>query len=254
MPPRIRKRITFNQSAEIRARTKRVRPLPVELRDRDPIVWDQLPKHPTFDSMWTEHQRLAYHAAYTIGRERGVDPRELFGVMVYKFNYALHYFNPEHGCKFSTFFWRFLRTWVETLHLRFESERRAVEWSLRNRDDTQWQEVLTNYAYHEQNRRLYRPPERDSDWTKQIIDEFADGRECWTFLCKELHPREREALELYYEGGFTHGEIAEHWGVSKQRVEQVKSRALERVRTRLAKLEKWLHLFKDGLKPQEDRQ
>lgn len=199
-------------------------------------------KHESFDRMWEENRGLVYHAAQYMSRHTGVKPEELIGTLVLKFNQALEYYDPSRG-KFSTLFWSHMRATLERDFLRFESDRRDLAYDLKRRDFAAWEETMRAYAYHEHGSKMYSVPEADKAWAESVIEEFPSWQEAWSFLSSGLHPREKDCIELYYLGKFTHREIAEHWGVTKQRSQQILDRALEKIRKKLAKFEEFRHLF-----------
>ena len=68
-------------------------------------------------------------------------------------------------------------------------------------------------------------------------DEALDARQNHGLLAQAaaaLPDRDREMLSLHYEEGRTLREIGAHLGVSESRVSQLHSRAIERLRARLA--------------------
>ncbi len=237
---RIKKKL-HNRSSSYKAKLK-----PVWTPKESKASYIDLPKHEDFDCMWEANKGLVFKAAYVIGGEKGADPQSLVGSLIFRFNYCLYHYDPARGT-FAGLFWLHLREFVDWIFLRHESERREVSFAIRRRDDKDWEDALKEYAYHEHGRKLYTVPDRDDEWTAEILDEFEDRRDLWRFLSKDLHPRYRDIIELYYEGGFTLAEISEHYGITRQRVQQIHARALESIRERLVKLERWVHLFKEKL-------
>ena len=53
------------------------------------------------------------------------------------------------------------------------------------------------------------------------------------YALESLGNREKSIVKLIYLAGFTENEIAEAYGVSQQRVHQIKERALQKCKTKL---------------------
>lgn len=102
-----------------------------------------------------------------------------------------------------------------------------------------------NYTYHEGEFHLYRVPERDDTWFNIFLDHFDTHEEAWVYLSKGLKDRESRILGRRIRHGHTLLEISYDEKVTKERIRQIESSALEKLQLRLKADGRFAEMWKD---------
>lgn len=82
----------------------------------------------------------------------------------------------------------------------------------------------------------------EADATEKVYQEKLQ-EELWDFVEKELLEREAETIKMRYKNSATLEQIAEKFGVSRQRVQQINKSAINKLRSRSRKIR---HLYDDS--------
>ena len=204
---------------------------------------NQRGKHPQFDTYWEQHRGLVWWASKLAARKLGGNVHDYLATYTIRLNRALYSFDPERGIKFASYYARRLYEDAIKSFLRFESESWALSWAKQNATTEALKQAEVEYAFHEQDNILYRVPEEHSDVMDEIIGSFETVEECWNFFCRSLDKRDRFILEARIRDGLTLEAIGLRLGITKQRVRQLYCRALDRIRERLALVQRFTELF-----------
>jgi RNA polymerase sigma factor (sigma-70 family) len=199
-------------------------------------------KHESFDEYWAKHKALMYWEAKRIARRFNADHREFIGSLILHFNSILYSFDPQKG-KLSSYFCRTAYKYLEANFLRRESESWDVHYFAAHTRVEEKRDAHCVYASLERMNYLYHIPEREESWVNEIIDSFDTLDKCWRFLTRGVKPRDLFVLEKYYRDGWTLDHIGGTLQVTKERVRQIRERALRAIRDRLSVVESFAQLF-----------
>lgn len=217
----------------------------------DPIPDEvqSLEGHPDLNRMWEKHSKLLWWWAHRLARMHGGETEDYIGTLVLKLNQVLHTFNESLG-KFSTYYSYNMKWYVFSNFIKYESENKSINWAAARFTDVEVTELVTNYSFHEAGLQLYRVPDPDDDWALEVMENFETPEKCWKFMVMDLDERTKRILKMRYTGS-TLDEVAKVFQVTRERVRQLQSIGIEKIRTSLIKLEKWIDLFRDKPKNQD---
>ncbi len=201
-------------------------------------------RHPEFDTYWEQHYRLVYWSSKRVSHIFGGGARDYLGFLTLRFFRIVSAYDPDKG-GFSTFYCTHLYSDTLRYCVRFESdswESYCFGKKICNGDIVAERERTVSQLLSPE-RVFYRIPEND-----ELIDEvrkcFSSDDDLWRYITTGLSPRMKDVVFLYYKRGMTYKSIGKEYGVSKQAIEQVLGRAMERIRGRMGSLEKWVKIFK----------
>lgn len=211
--------------------------------DKKPNRLFAMVRHPTFDVMVKEHQRLIFAGDKWL--RRILDPYQKHNwtagyfnsYMLDAFNAALHYWKPDCGYRLSTFVYKIAKQHVHKEFLQYESENWHGRIDRHNILPPEEHQTQVNYAYHELEFVLYRCPEPDNDWAEEVLSYFPTREEAWEFLTENLKKREKNILQRRFYHGHTLEEIALDEKITRERVRQIQAAALRKMRRRVYEAE-----------------
>lgn len=201
-------------------------------------------KHEKTDRVCEENIRLLWWAARKMARLYGCKPGELLGSVFLKLNQSLYSYD-ESRSRLGYFLMYRMRSYLERNFIRYESENRAIYAVARGASDEDIRTLQRNYAFHEMSYQLYRMPEEDDDWAQEIISNFDSPAQCFNFLTSDLDRRTKEIIRGRFNGK-TLREMAGEHGVTKQRIDQIFQKGMEKLRDKFGRLQAWVHLFDKG--------
>ena len=202
------------------------------------------PKHPDFDEMWKKYKWVVYDAACRMTFMYPYDTDQLIGSLVLQFNNCLYNFDPKKE-KFSTYFNTRIKGRTVQDWLRYESESWAVRYWKNSSDATITREAEVTYATHEQLSRLYMIPERKEDWVDEVIEAFETTERLWEYLTRYMTKRDAYILTQFYKYKIPEHEIGNALKITKQRVNQLKQRAIQQMKDRLKVVESFMRMFQE---------
>lgn len=112
-------------------------------------------------------------------------------------------------------------------------------------DGTLSRQCHQNFSYHEADFYHYRIPDRDDEWTADIIDELGGPKAAWDYLFADLQDRENRILSRRIRFSHTLDEIGRDEGITKERVRQIQNKAGERLISKLKADQAFTALFDD---------
>lgn len=215
----------------------------IEAEDFNLGYYGRQKPHPKLREKCEEYRKLLWWAAKRASKLFGGYASDYIGMMVLRMNYSLHYFKEGKGSKLSSIFCVGAIQAVRLYWLPGESENWAIYFS-ENKSMENVQVTNANFTFHESGFHLYRCPDRDDDWTAEIMESFQSVEGLWRSLTETLKPRQKWIVEAYYRDDRTLQSIGDELGISKERVRQVLEQSMELIRVKLRKVEDFARLFK----------
>ncbi len=196
---------------------------------------------PELEAKFKEHRKLVFWWSNRLARIFGGKQADYLGTVMLKFAHAVQTHGNESSKKyaFSTIFGNQMIWFLKNTFLRHESELRAIQHSNHQGDSM----TNKNYALHESMFHLYRVPDVDEDDIQSVLDEFDDSQKAWDWFTEGIDFRRKRVLEYFYRDGMTLEDIGIAIGVTKQRVLQLKASAIDHIRRKLVRLNKFLDCF-----------
>lgn len=199
--------------------------------------------HPNFSAMWQEHERYIHWLAHRFGRYLRVDPDDLIGTLAIHMDNCLYSYEESMG-PIASYIRKFALYYIRYSFLRYESDRENVRyWALTSDHKEERASIRVGWAHDN-------TPDYDYDYShvyQDILDAFDTQEELRHFLLGDLDWKKKSILMAIYFLEKPLTDIAEEWGVSKQRIDQLRIKALFHVRDKMADYAKFSHLFPNGI-------
>lgn len=202
-----------------------------------------LARHPDFDQYWQEHKNFVWWMAKRCSKTFGGDRADYLGTLTIHFNRCLHTYDKDRS-KWVSYFGRNCYRTVINQFLKYESEYWSVNNYAKTTSKEDKKETHAIYGSFEADNYLYRVPDKDDYWTSTILDCFDTHEDAWRFMTRGLKERDVYIMERLYKHDETLGLVADRLQVTKQRVQQIESRALKHIRNRLSVVDAFACLFK----------
>ena len=100
-----------------------------------------------------------------------------------------------------------------------------------------------NFAEHETQYHLYRPPGPDDDWADEIMEVVGGKARLEEMIRSWVPEREYKIIVRRYIGGETLSDIGNDLGMTKERVRQLEARGLKKIKDGLRNIERFQRLF-----------
>jgi RNA polymerase sigma factor (sigma-70 family) len=178
------------------------------------------------EALWNEcGERVVWGAAGRFARALGGRPEDYVGSLTLLFARAARSYDPAHGAAFSTYFNANVFAYLLTTFYGHEGETQhlmASRYRSRNAGRGEGRfPVIRHAATFEQH---LPAPARDEEARAAAVEVLE------LLAATTLLPRELDVLRRVYFGGASYADVAREQSCSRQRIEQIARRALDRVR------------------------
>lgn len=190
-----------------------------------------LPMDERTRELWAQHKRLCFNSAVMRGRKYGVEWRDLLGSAFQGWLMATHKWRPDGGRQYQNYVFAMIRRMVfdflkhDAHHWRHKIHHmKVVALSL---------DELEELGLPPQRDSRFHPYHSEDEFFAAIKEQFVDDpQQLWDLLMEERDERERFIITCQFRQHMPFKEIGPILGISKQRVEQIFSRAMRRIRER----------------------
>lgn len=209
-------------------------------------------RHPYLDREWPKYKKLLYWAAkrlaYYLNTCRSMKsgfkgrqtycPEDLYGVLFMRLNRMLWYYDPKYG-QFSTLFVKNNITDIVNQIIRKDSEFGALDFRRAqnvNRGTDDGRKLINLGRLNPDSHTALVERDRKS-WATDILHLLhdTDPGAIWSYIDKHLNKRDALILRWYFKDDLILDDIARKLGVTRQRAQQLKVRAMRTLKTALTR-------------------